>query len=218
MKKILLFTILCAGQLYGMGELKIEVQKDSEALLPELKKEIISKLLVTLATSDNLNDIIKALEISGLRYDDINDFTNLLHLLADRFKSATTTIAEEVKTLATNESLKLVAQKYLSLANAIQMAIIFGGDAAKVAEVIKQGADVNASYRNGHDASLLIIAIENRTDAAIIKLLLDAGANPHYKYKNTHGSWEVLDYAKKVGASEEVIKFLQDTMKKRPQS
>jgi ankyrin repeat protein len=216
MKKLFLISaVLSVGFLNGMS---VVGQNRPNVLLPEINEQIINKLIMVSATSNDLKTIVKTIEMTGLRYDNLVNFTKLVHALENKLNLATTVIAEEIQKLAIQESLKAAAQQYVGLANDLQKKVLFGGDGAHITELIKQGADVNASYQNGHNVSLLALAIEHRSDMNVLKVLLDAGANPNYNYSNTYGSSKLVDYAKKIGASEDVINLLNEAIKKQPQS
>jgi len=89
MKKIfLLFTIICAGQLYGM-----EVLEPSYGSLPrELKQEIINTVLEIINTteeSNNLSQTIVMIKIfsilHGIEYNTLPLFNGLMNRLAKKF-------------------------------------------------------------------------------------------------------------------------------------
>src|SRR5436190_517661 len=116
MKKIailftLLFTILGISTLNAM-------EPSYQSMPPELKKEIIT---TALKLSDNLS-LDEAIKITkmvsvvwGIHYDNLNDFTRLAHLLANKFNKSTEHIAEAFKTDA--------SKKYLTLNKALANAI-----------------------------------------------------------------------------------------------
>lgn len=198
MKKIVLFTVLCVGGINGMeleqpsrwNYLPVEIRNQIVEydgyfrFLPnDIKVNIIS--LLGTSTSNNLNDVIKDLKLKSLInkqwYATVNDqkaFTALVHVLADKFNTATFDIAQKFNTDA--------SQKYLTLGTAIANAIR-KKDIAQVAELIDQGADVNfmenphryqfgVKYRGN---TLLLTAVMYQNSVDMVKLLLDAGANPN---------------------------------------
>ena len=117
----------------------------------------------------------------------LKDFTKLVHMLAKKFNLSTVKVALRFKTS--------VSEKYVDLF----LAAIVGGDNSpikndidKLTQLIKEGLDVNVTSNPYYHLSLLMLAIEKRATPEIIKLLLDAGADPHYK-DNTGRT--VLSYA-----------------------
>ncbi len=151
-KLILLFTILCIGQLYGM-----EAQHISE-LPGELQKIIIKKAL---AQSNNLDKTInmigKLSTLYGIQYN-IKDFTQLVHILADKFNTSTEHIAQEFNTP--------IAQKYLDLGRklynlkVIRYSPLFVN---RVTQLMKDGADINFNTISGHSQEAYI-------DNGVVKL------------------------------------------------
>ncbi len=218
-KLILLFTMVCAAsQLYGMEptEKKEALRMyTSPEMLPELRKKIIN---AALRSSDNLKEAITTIEkFSILHRVELNnlfnlkDFTKLVHMLADKFDLTTQAVAVKFGTAT--------ERRYLDLVYKLKQAIRYHpADAKKIAQLIEQGADVNSTDLYSH-TSILIEAVKEgaNAQAQIIKLLLDAGANPHHKDIPSvlgDGNKTALDYAREKGASQEVIELLQDAMKK----
>lgn len=209
MKKIaLLFMIVCAGALNGMEPMKAERISD----LPEdVHNEIIKKAL---ASGDTLSEVMQTVNVAsalrGMRYNNLKDFTKLVHILAaNTFDTQTDMVAWHLKNFAPD--MTEIANQYITLTHNLTDAIETRNiNAADLS--IQQGADVNYSFfceEYGYTIAL-ISAVRNK-DKAMVKLLLDAGANPHFKdrYRKT-----ALDYAQ-ANASQEIIKLLEDAMKNK---
>ena len=143
-KLILLFTILCAGQLYGMEAQNIM------GLPEELRTEIIRKAL---AASDTLEEAIKAIKVGvlrGVNYDNPKDFTKLVHVLAKKFDLDTATVAQEFRTTTVAN----IAKNYL-IQSRMLLKLIASYDAGdiqilidNIKELINGGADVNFVQRH----------------------------------------------------------------------
>lgn len=87
-KTALLFTILCAGQLYGMDPTSLdELRRTGPQCIGDLPKELQEQITQNahdilknaLAKNDNLEDTVKAIKAAsaaqGIRYDNLKDFT-----------------------------------------------------------------------------------------------------------------------------------------------
>src|SRR5438067_80176 len=89
---ILLFTIICAGQLYGMGSKtgpKIKEFDIRKELLPELRQELISKALAVSNTPAEAINTIKNLSfVHGIQFDELNK-DMLIHALTKKFPDKT---------------------------------------------------------------------------------------------------------------------------------
>ena len=136
-KLILLFTIVCAGQLYGMEA------KQKMGALGTLPRDIRNEIVNTaLATSNNLDEAISMIQklstLYNVRYDNLNDFKRLVHLLADKFGMSTLEIASKFDTKT--------AKEYSTLGNLLMQSIIFS-ESDKITELISRGADVNLSEK-----------------------------------------------------------------------
>ena len=184
---------MCASHLYGM-------EQDSYKQLPqELKQEMINNALAQRNIGDAVK-MVRGLYIlqHGSSYHNLADFTKLVHMLANRFTWNTKVIADIFDIPVSLQYLNLVKQADTKL-----------GDDAGLTELIKEGLDVNATM-GSENQSLLIKAVYWDEKLAIIKLLLDAGANPHYK-----DGWgkNALHYAKQ-NSVKEVVRLLEERMQK----
>jgi hypothetical protein len=195
MKKIaLLFTILCVGQLYGMEE-----QSPYHALPKELQKEIVNTALATSKSVDNAvdairifgtlhkvhygtqsatnllmtmlpNDLNQAInQIKNLQGTTPQDFTKLVHILADKFKTNTLSVASQFINLKINRT---AAEKYIDSGLSFSQAIMTRNLTA-LNTLINEGADVNFTNSNGEGP--LKWATEKKSQE-IIKILRAAGA------------------------------------------
>lgn len=94
MKKIALCMFLCIGVLNGMEP----EQRSKDVCLSNLPEEVYNEIIETaLATSSNLSQAIKALKVAsvlrGVCYDNLKDFTRIVHILADKFNVTTQEVA-----------------------------------------------------------------------------------------------------------------------------
>lgn len=164
MKKItFLFIILCTGQIYGM---------EQEQSLGNLPKEIHHEIVKALATSNNFGDTVQAVSIAsalqGVRYDNLKNFTALVHILADKFNKSTCVVSLHFKTP--------IATEYEKLGNALL-------SCWPSTKLIQQGADVNFI---GYDPvkgkiSTPLIMAARAGNVYLVELLLHAGANPYFE-------------------------------------
>ncbi len=222
MKKIaLLFTIVCVGQLYGMEPKKELTKKEAleiyKSLLPELKLGVLNQALAVSNDLDEAIDMINKLSIVYKeQYNNLQDFTNLVHILADKFNTTTEKIAEKFGTE--------IAKKYVSLGKNLTKAIFWHETKEEVKQYIKQGADVNYSDEQ-HSTPLIAAVRSNRID--ILTLLLNAKANPFYKH-STEGTAlnftvRMMEEFHKEGTPslaenmEPLKKLLEDIMKRQSQ-
>lgn len=195
-KLVLLFTIVCTGQLYGMEPEKHQTVKFGEewATLPD---DIKSLILVALMQSGNdldsaIKSIVKASAINValnkmINYNDLQGFTKIAHMLANKFGISTFSIAKEFSTQTSKEYVRLLEQAHYYMGEPI-------GDHVtdEIDELIKEGLDVNAIYSDGK--SLLQKAILTDRGLELVNLLLNSGANPHYK---DNEGCAALDHAEK---------------------
>lgn len=180
MKKLtVLFTLLCtASALNGM-----KPERGRYVGMGDLPPEVQAIIVSYLHTYDNLNDIVKAIkatsetnrqlkEIVNEEYGDPKKFKALVHVLANKFNTATKNIAEQLGTPFTT--------KHYTLAGDTLIQAIKNGSIHDVTKAIALGADVNYSFDHGEDKlTPLLLAVTNEK-YEIIKLLLDNGANPHF--------------------------------------
>jgi hypothetical protein len=194
MKKIaLLLTIFCVGVLNAME--KPEPTCDWQGLYPEAKALIVQ----TLPTYTDPNagkaleyiiETIKSLRLTNKELCEIVDdlyanqrgFTALVHILADKFDLSSKAIAEKFKTLIAHEYVKLG----LDLLKFIQCR-----ENQKAIELINKGADANFTdlRMQGDNSDNAYYSVKmtplfyavNVVDLASVKLLLNSGANPHFK-------------------------------------
>ncbi len=218
MKKIaLLFTILCAGHLYSMEAERI-------VDLPKELQDIIAQTAIE--SSDNLDETILMIKKLSLSYkvphstlfNNIKDFTKLVHLLAKKFNMATLDVAY---LFAYNLKIP-AAQQYKSLYfKAIDGKPYAYYNSDILNQLIADGLDINLTYTPQNHTSLLINATHHATPK-IVALLLTAGANPYYKDKN---GLTALDYAKQVSIFNKqqpmdraaIVKLLEEAMQKKLQ-
>jgi hypothetical protein len=218
-KLILLFTIVCANQLYGMEP------SPWEQLPKELQEKIVNTALATSKSVDDAvnaikafgtlhkvhystqaatnllmktlpNDLHKAINaVKNLQGTTPQDFTKLMHILADKFNTNTLSIASEFINLNLN---KTTAQNYIELSKKL-LAIMLGKNNIPEAEkLIAEGADIL------YEPALIYLIIENSILATSllekIKFSLDHGADPSVKYKGETALYLLDDYNEYGGA------------------
>ncbi len=211
MKKIaLLLTIVCTSQLYTMKRIYgMEPEPSYETLPPELKQEIINTALATNKKLSKKIEMIKNLSaLHGVQYDNLKDFTTLVHILNKELKVTTARIAMKFNTPT--------AEKYLMLGHNLSEAVRLDTQAAhdKIADLIKEGADVNFIDYNYvfplHRAMWLL-----NTEG--VNLLLNARANPQ-SLLHFIPSFLQEKRNKESGEKALVIKnLLEEAIKKYPQ-
>jgi hypothetical protein len=193
MKKIaLLFTIVCAGQLYGMEQPERGYYTGIAELSPEIQVMIIQALNTydsKLTPEENITKIvnaIKALSITNKQlhavlsdmYGDLKSFTLLVGTLAEKFPSISKEgIAKEFNTP--------MAKKYINLGHELLNFAELGNKNTEISKLIKEsGADVNFNglYVNVFAeattiGSPLSVAVEN-LNVSTVEVLLALGAHP----------------------------------------
>lgn len=185
----LLFTVLCASQLYGMEP---EQHKGFGGLSPEIQVMIISFL----NEYKNLADVIKAIketsrvdkELNAIindMYGNQKEFTKLVHILANKFNKSTYEVANEFNTP--------FGEKYNSL-NSQFMAAINLSNAENISNFINQGADIN--YSSNLNTPLILAT--SKWNYEIIQLLLQYGANANF---NNPTTGTALDFAQERHAA-----------------
>lgn len=175
---VMLMGIANTAVLYGM-----EPEQPFYKTLPkELKQEIINKAL---ATSTNLTQAINAIKNASILhrvqfdtlFDNLEDFTKLAHILADKFNQNPLQIAEQFK--------KPTAKRYILLTEKLEANVYRRHDLQEAEELIQEGADVNG-------LPMLDLAVTRPgVTTAMIKLLLDHGADPDVKNENGYTPFKV---------------------------
>ncbi len=244
MKKIaLLLTIVCAGQLYTMKRIygmdptslyelrRTGPERGRYVGLGDLPREVQAIIIAYLQTNDDLDGTIAAIKEAskgvGLVNKQLNEivnevygipkgFTALVHVLADKFNTSTENVANKFNTSA--------AETYVKLGSSL---LNFSGDRTqdaydKMAELIKQGADVNFSS----EYTPLEMAIRN-DDIEGVRLLLNSGAKPA-KLQLDEAKAIVADYQSGnlfllrldpdgLEKAKAIKKLLEETIKNYPQ-
>jgi len=212
---LLLGALVCAGQIYGMEP---QEPMGAFAQLPkELHQEIIRKAI---ESSDTLEEFVKAVNVAcalqGVCYDNLKDFTKLMHMLADKFDTTTHEVAGNFHTS--------LAEKYIQLGE--QLLIIDDESSQldtfdKVTQLINDGADVNFTMRNNMaiDSTPLFVAIQ-LINVDVVKLLMQSGVIP--TSQNLKLAEAVMDITEgsilcnKKAA--EIVQIIKNAMKKYPPS
>lgn len=211
MKKIaLLFTILCAGALYG-------IEKPNQGhyigtMWENIPTEVKPLIITYLNKYDTLNAVINAIKATSqtnralkMTINEIYGFTALVHILAHTFNSTTGDVAIQFGTPT--------AKHYIFLACKLMSAII-NCNINEVAQLIEDGVDVNYNFDNpfyNTGATLLTRALAYK-NVKIIKLLLNAGANPNFTDKFGRNALEwVHEY---TCVNKKTKQLLEEAMKK----
>jgi len=193
--------------------------------ISDLPQDIHNEIInMALASSNTLEETIKAINVAntlrGARYDNLKDFTKLVHILAKEFGFLPSRVAEKFKTST--------ARKYIGLGRMLSTSAKYSEFGLKhIVSLIEKGADINFmdyvifNERN-HDHLTLIPkgnesplknAVKHQ-NAEIVKFLLDSGANV-IPYHLDIEAW-AWDGAK---APEEVIeKMLYEALQRRRQN
>lgn len=174
MKKIALLVTLFGVSIFnGMEPEKPELR----SVFPEdVQSEIIK---IALATSDNLEGVIKAINVAnalrGVSYDNLETFTKLVHMLADKFNTTTQAVAEKIGTS--------IAKTYLYLGTELLRVAAIDDNGSDTNQLIKKGADVNFTgiyidySGNVFTGTPLQYAI-HRSNLLVVKILLNYGLIP----------------------------------------
>ncbi len=238
MKKIiLLLTMLCVSQLYGMEQPKKELSLLEAENIGGLPKELQDRITQTaIASSNNLDEaitIIKKLSTSfGVRYDklfnNLEDFTQLVHKLADKFKISTIEVAKPFRT-PISQKYDILTFRAKERMNDWDALWVKGSTEdkknklyASLNQLINEGLDVNMTYGNN---SLLMHITSQTKSPMLVKLLLDAGADPHYKNDKGKTALDLVRFASSYPWNSvehqvnyaTIIKLLEDAMQKQSQ-
>lgn len=207
MKKMtLLFIFLCAGALKGMEPEKPELR----SVFPEdIQKEIIK---MALATSDNLEEVIKAINVAnalhGVSYDNLESFTQLVHMLADKFNVTTEKVAEKIGTS--------IAKTYVHFGRELLRVAGIDDNGSDTVQFIKKGADINftgtyVDYNgNSFTGTPLQYAI-HRSNLLVVKILLNYGVIPTEEDLHIAQTRMELNLEKRRGESERWYKRRKET-------
>jgi hypothetical protein len=212
MNKLALSIIfLCTSPLYGMkrsaDEHYIEPDTGSE-LKPEmwgqeqLPEEVKALIMVALAQSgNNLDEVINNIKKVSLinktfnqMINDLQRFTQVVHMIADKFNVATETVAEEF-TLVIADWKKLgVANKYIELGRNLLKAVWHKWPLDKLEELIKNGADINYSrpcrlFKNCDQETPMVYAMKGKNLEAITLLLKSGVKLESDEYYDKHEYW-----------------------------
>ena len=205
MKKIvLLFTVLCAGALNSMDHVK-NGHTPLENLSLEAKNALtlafetknLDTVITTLKKISDTDDELYNKAMFNILYvaKDKHAFKNLVHILARQFNMHPHKIAEKFKTPT--------SKKYVELYNELEKNVIDKQNIITIKKLIEGGVDVTAN------PNILFLAIfAENPKAAIIKLLLDHGANPYVTGSDGLTPLEFLNAARKNIPEYKQIKLL----------
>lgn len=165
MKRIvLLFTILCVNALNGMEQ----GQHNYWDYLPKELKQVIMHILVT--TGDTIDEAVNNIkqasrinkELNQMLTGNIKGFTALVHILANKFNVSPIGVAGYFEIP--------IADKYKNLYDQLVNAVV-EGNLVDIKRLIAEEADITAGQ-------IIIPALRSKSKVAVIKLLLENGANP----------------------------------------
>jgi len=209
MKKIvLLFTIACIGQLYGMEP----IEPSYKSLPKELQQEIITQAL---AVSNDPFQAIEMIEkfsiLHGVQFDNIKDFTKLVHILADKFNVSAQDIAYFFETP--------VSQKYRQLFNTF-LRYLRENNLEDIKKSIAQGVDIFSSKDGILPWYLHMMVKTNNLNPLhvkqpqleIIKLLLANGADPNAKWNDKTALDYLNEYFQNAPVYEQIKALLEKAM------
>ena len=176
-KMILLVIMVCAGQLYGMGDIG-KLPKEVQVLVIQALNSsndidsIINSIKVASSTSKALNQMIN--EQYGL--NNLKGFTTLAGILADKASRLGNTalgnfgIARKFNTP--------VAKEYIDLGNQfVALLKAENADLAKIKELINKGLDPNLTGQGQSILERVTQALWDKNNKkAAVQLLLAAGA------------------------------------------
>ncbi len=207
-KLILLFTIVCAGQLYAM---------EQASYMAELPKEVQLLIIQNLMNGNDLDTVINGIKTASKTtlnktvnelYGNPAGFRDLVQTLAKKFPKVKTDYFaakkfQEVDTEIIAKKLgTTAAMKYIDLSNELINHIKFfpyyGTDEMiqnalnEIIQLINQGADVNYTGESDHFTPLMHATNNQKPRIKVIKLLLDYGANPNTTTKHDQGAIHLL--------------------------
>jgi len=235
---MLLLTLLCAGQIYGMdptspvpyeasSEVRVDELRRTGPLYPEhgvlagswenLPPEVKSLIITAVAQSgDNLDEAIKNI----VRFSRVNKKLNSMINLNDLqgFTKIVHMLAGKFKDITIPDIADsfdtLLAEKYVQLNNELRSALL-SENIDDTKKFISEGADVNYS------GFFLTKAVFFFTEKSIemVQLLLDNGANPYAEGLGGLTPLECLNvsYRKKMITTtqyEQIKTLLENAMKK----
>lgn len=162
----LLFTIVCVSGLNGMEPLpEIEDIKQLPLELQEIIAQNKQRMLQEETKLDELIKSIKGISASrGIRYDTLEHFTNLVHILANKFRMYPCDIARKFKTPISIEYVNLCDQLREKLKKQ---------DLEGIKQLLGKGADIE-----GFAVLPAVMTSTKSPSAEMIKFLLAQGANP----------------------------------------
>jgi hypothetical protein len=201
-KLFALCTLLfCAHQLYGMEqqpsyqtspkELTTREILDIYKALPiELKRDIIISALAANGDIDQAVDTIENTSmLYGVQFDklfnNLKDFTALMNVLAKKFP--TISRREIAKKFTTP-----IARTYINLYDELKTNV-YAGNIKGAKKAIEQGADVKA----GIILHTALLPKNYQPSTAMIKLLLEYGADPFIKNDSGKNALEFLTIVRK---------------------
>jgi len=238
-KIALLFTILCAGQLYGM-----ELKRGNLGAFEQLPEDVHKVIIKALATSNDLEQTIEAIKVAsalqGVRYDNLKDFTKLVHILADKFYRPTIFHGLMGPAKSTERVAEMfvtpVAKEYIELNRELLKMTAWIGSRNpdrtevinKLKELIEAGADVNFSpaYTLNVEVGKVVVQVSTSPmrnamlggNLDTLQLLLDYGAKLESdEYYDTYDFWPHYDGYWMLTTKEQVKQLIDKERVKRLQ-
>lgn len=234
-KIALLLTILSIGSLFGMkraaDEHYIEADMGSE-LKPEiwgqfLPDEVKALIMVALAQSgNNLDEAINKIkkvsvlnkafnQMINAQYGDVSNlqgFTQLVHILADKFGVTTQEVAEKFGTP--------VAKEYIKRGNELLNVLESSLSIELLKKILDYGVDVNYSYPFDNLLGMVtpMYLAMKKGMLEIIKVLLDSGVKlKSDEYYDTYDFWPHYDLLWMLTTKKEVKQLIDAERAKRQQ-
>jgi hypothetical protein len=230
MKKIaLLLTIVCV-QLYGMESTFVKTTADKPKPgryvgMDNLPQEIQAIIVSSLHTYDNPDELIHAIKVISrtnttlrkiifARYGDFSNlqqFTALVYILANKFHIGTKEIADKFNTPT--------SKQYVELGEKLRRAVYESKNTNdyidEITKLLEQGADVNY-FRQFNGMTALHQAVMN-LNQKMVHVLLNHGASQNLKYF----SQTPLEWVQKIYQcqphnykAEEILEMLKEATKK----
>lgn len=158
------------SQFERFSELPIEVKAVLVSILSKGYDNVddaIKAIQAVSRTNKELNKLVNE-QYGKLSDQDLEIFTKIVHILADKFKQSTESISQYFKTP--------IAEKYRRLGEQLISAVRFG-NREQIAQLIKQNADINFSIviKNVSFSPLFMAILLESVE--LVKLLIDVGAD-----------------------------------------
>jgi len=146
---------------------KVELESKSGKRISELPQNVYDEIIGTTFKLEEAINAAKALQ--KVRHNNLNDFTKLVHVLANKFDELPVTVAEKFNTS--------IAKTYIELHDTLGRAIV-NSDIGYTKQLILEGADLT-----GHVLTLMFAwttILKEKQFASLKKELLKIGTDPQF--------------------------------------